>query len=266
MHGFGDSRGQVQLRPWGPLATNLNMDEDLGAFDFIKDIPPYNESARSIRRLNKRHQLLIEPYVDEIAGARVLDLGAHDGRWAYALARAGAAEVVGIEARQHLIDNFAKLPAVSWTRRVKLRQGDMFDVLEQMLETGEEFDLVAAYGIFYHIMDHLRLLKLIHLLGPKAIFIDSEFSLKSPALIDMVFERTEMKVNAAPQIPGQEKAIIGIPTQKAMVFMARALGYEVIWPGAEDVFGDDRAGVDDYFRTEVKRRRFCILVPEAAAA
>jgi len=236
--------------------------EEVGLCDFISGIPPYSESPRSIRRLNRRHQLLIDPYVDEIRGARILDLGAHDGRWSYALAQAGAAEVVGIEARQHLIDMFADLPDAPWKRRVTLRQGAMFDLLDQMVDTGEEFDLIAAYGVFYHVMDHFRLLTLMHLLGPKAIFIDGEFSVKKQAVIDLVFERTAFKVNAAPQLPGQEKAIIGIPSVKAMTFMARALGYDVIWPDAEALFGEDRAGVDDYFRRDIKQRRLCILVPD----
>lgn len=219
----------------------------MGVFDFIAGIPPYNESPRSIRRLNRRHQLLIDPYVDEIRGARILDLGAHDGRWAYALARAGAAEVVGVEARQHLIDLFDKLPDAPWKSRVQLRQGDMFEALAQMAAASERFDLIAAYGVFYHIMDHFRLLKLMQQLQPKAIFIDGEFSLRGQAVIDMVFERTEHKVNAAPQVPGQEKAIIGIPSKKATNFMAHALGYDVFWPDPEAVFGADHAGVDDYF-------------------
>lgn len=236
----------------------------MGVFDFIGGIPPYNESPRSIRRLNRRHELLIAPYLQDIEGARILDLGAHDGRWSYALAQAGAAEVVGIEARQHLIDNYAKLPDAPWKSRVRLHQGDMFDAVERMIDAGDRFDLIAAYGIFYHIMDHFRLLKLLTKLQPRAIFIDGEFSLRKPALIDMVFERTDFKVNAAPQVPGQDRAIIGIPTVKATDFMARALGYQAFWPEAEQVFGDDHAGVDDYFRDEVKRRRLCVMVPDAA--
>jgi 2-polyprenyl-3-methyl-5-hydroxy-6-metoxy-1,4-benzoquinol methylase len=230
-------------------------------FSFLAKAPPYNYSARAIKRLERRHELLIDPFREEIAGARILDLGAHDGRWAYALARAGAAEVIGIEARQNLIDSFAEFPDAPWKSRVKLLQGDMFSMVERLADAGEKFDLIAVYGVFYHMMDHLRLLELLHRLEPQAIFIDSEFSLRRGAVIDMVFERTDFKVNAAPQIQGQERAIIGIPTPKAMNFMARALGYSVYWTDAQVIFGDDHAGVEDYFRIKVKRRRFCFLLP-----
>lgn len=66
-----------------------------GLFDFLTELPPYDDNETTIYRLNQRHKLIIDPFGPQIEGARVLDIAAHDGRWSYALAAAGAAEVVG---------------------------------------------------------------------------------------------------------------------------------------------------------------------------
>ncbi|MEL7115997.1 MAG: methyltransferase domain-containing protein [Pseudomonadota bacterium] len=236
----------------------------MGTFDFLADVPNEPYTKHGILRLNRRHGLLIAPYADDFKGARVLDLGAHDGRWAYALAEAGAREVIGIEARQHLIDRFADYPETAGKQRVDLRRGDFFDVLEDMVRADERFDIVVLYGIFYHIIEHFRLLKLIQSLGPKAIFVDSEFSTRRMALIEMRRERTAQKVNAAPQVPGQDRAVVGFPTARAMEFMGEALGYTTHWIDAQAVFDGDPTAVKDYFQDGGTQRRFCILVPEDA--
>lgn len=235
----------------------------MGFFDFINKIPPYSEKPEGELRLNKRHQMIVEPFRGELDGARVLDLAAHDGRWSYALADAGAAEVIGIEARQELVDRFERFPETDFKARVDLRQGDIFEALEGFIEEGEEFDVVAVYGIFYHIMDHFRLLKLIRNVGAKVILIDSEFSVKKIPIIDLVFEQTAHELCAAPQIPGQERAIIGIPSFAALNSMARALDFDVVWTRSHEQFRDDKRGVQDYFRPEKKRRAFCALIERA---
>lgn len=77
-------------------------------FDFLNEIEEYDDT--SIARMKLRHSYLVEPFEKDIQGARVLDIAAHDGRWSYALAAAGAAEVYGIEARSELIEKFANYP------------------------------------------------------------------------------------------------------------------------------------------------------------
>ena len=55
-------------------------------------------------RLNLRHRAIIERNRDILAGARVLDIASHDGRWSFAALKAGAAHVTGIEARHDAVD------------------------------------------------------------------------------------------------------------------------------------------------------------------
>ncbi len=230
-----------------------------GFFDFLADIHPYSESEKSVDRMNLRHRLLVAPFRGELDGVRVLDLGAHDGRWSYALAEAGAAEVVGVEARQELIDRFRLFPDTPYKSRVRLMQGDIFDVLQGFVEDGEEFDVVAVFGIFYHIIEHFRLLKLIKEIGATVVLIDSEFSLATRPRIDLYFEDTSLQINAAPQESGQSRAIIGIPTRKATSKMAQALGFDIVWSEADQAFRPGTVGVGDYFRRKEKQRAFCTL-------
>jgi predicted nicotinamide N-methyase len=130
-------------------------------FDFLWDLPRYAGKARSITRLNKRHDFLITPYADEIA-SRVLDLAAHDGRWSYALSSAGATEVLGVEWRPELIAQFDSYPAGDAKDRVSLIQGDVYLAIPQLVAEGRTFDVVSVYGLYYHLMDHYGLLKLIN--------------------------------------------------------------------------------------------------------
>ena len=68
-----------------------------GFYDFLNDLTHYVEHGSSAARMNARHEFLIADFAEEIIGAKVIDLAAHDGRWCYAFAGAGAAWVVGIE-------------------------------------------------------------------------------------------------------------------------------------------------------------------------
>jgi SAM-dependent methyltransferase len=228
-------------------------------FGFLSKSPPYSEDQTSVERLNNRHRLLIDPFVPQIMGSRVLDLACHDGRWSYALAAAGADEVLGIEARQELIDSFANFPDTDFKSRVTLRCDDIFAALEDLAARGETFNVVAVFGIFYHIMDHYRLLNLIRRLQPKIILIDSEFIMVDNAMIQVLTEKTDDPLHAAPGHKHQARIAVGVPTPRATEFMAETLDYEVTWLQSGLILGEDRNGMHDYFRSGRKQRQVCVL-------
>jgi hypothetical protein len=232
-----------------------------GFFDFLTALPRYADDANAVDRLNKRHGMMIAPFAGEIAGARVLDLAAHDGRWSHAFAAAGAREVVGIEGRADLVDRYASFPDAGLRARVDLRTGDIFDAMEEMVRRGETFDVVGVLGIFYHIMDHFRLLRLVTLLRPRLVILDSEFSLRPGPTITLAREKTEKDLNSTPQVPGQEVAVVGIPSRAATALMADALGYGCDWLDWDALKGEARKGLWDYYRPEKKRRGTCLLRP-----
>lgn len=235
----------------------------MGAFDFIGGVARYRAAAQDIARLDLRHRFLVAPFHDVLQGARVLDLGAHDGRWSYALSQAGAAEVVGIEARPELIARLAEFPDTPARARIDLRHGDLHEALDAFARDGERFDVVALFGIFYHVMDHFRVLDRIRALGPRAVIIDGEFMKGANPFIQLVREDPTKDLNAAPQVPGQAMAIKGIPSGVAMERMAEALGFAHDWLDWDAVAPADRGPVGDYYRGEGARmiRRTCVLRP-----
>ena len=233
----------------------------MGFFDFAGSFPLYEGDANKVHRLNKRHDFIVRPLRAEIAGASLLDLAAHDGRWSYAYAAAGAARVVGIEGRQELIDDFRLYPDDEARARVELRCDDIFEGMERAIRDGERYDVVACVGILYHVMDHMRLMNLVRQLGPRLVIVDSLFIEGRSPFIQMVRERTEHKLNATPLYPGQEVAVIGIPSDAAMEAMAEAIGYRTEWVDWSKVPPDQRAYLFDYFSRKRRRRRTCYLRP-----
>jgi hypothetical protein len=232
----------------------------MGFFDFISNMSLYCGNPKSVTRLNMRYSYLIAPIADELVDAKVLDIAAHDGRWSYALASAGARKVHGVEARPELVAAFSDYPDSEFKKRINLEVGDLYDVLDRLVLKEERYDVVALFGIFYHVMDHFRILKQIQKLRPKLVIIDSEFMTNPNPYIQLIKERTDNCLNAVAQIEGQEFAIKGVPSSAAMEQMAKALGFSTIWLPWEALPVEDRIGVSDYFRKGNMLRRTCILV------
>lgn len=235
----------------------------MAVLEFLNRLPKYREDAKHLERQRQRHAFLIEPFLDDIKGAKVLDIAAHDGRWSYALAEAGAESVLGIEGRAELIELFDELPESAAKDRVTLVAEDLYDALDRLNAEGQTFDVVALYGIMYHVMDHFRIVRQCVKLSAKLIVIDSEFMKGVNPYIQMVKERTDVEINATPQIGGQEIAIKGVMSNAAMERIAEALNCEIEWLPWEDLPKENRTVVRDYFRGPQKKmvRRTCALRP-----
>lgn len=235
----------------------------MGFFDFLQTLPAYAQRPNAVPRMNRRHDFLIADFAAEIAGARVLDLGAHDGRWAYAFAGAGAAQVVGIEARADAVAGLAAYPDAGLRARISLRVDDLFSGLERAIAAGETYDIVAVLGVFYHITEQVRLLHLIRQVAPKLVIIDGEFAQRPKPVFVLDTERTDSPLNAPAQYRGQTKALVTIPSFAAMDVMADALDYAITWCDWQRLPEADRQAVQDYFRPQGagRRRATCALRP-----
>ena len=233
----------------------------MGIFDFLDGLDGYEDRAKPARRMNKRHKLIIDPVAGEIEGARLLDLGAQDGRWSYAFAAAGAREVVAVEPREDLTPRYEAFPEAEFKSRVRFRHADLFDALEADLASGERYDVIAVLGILYHILDHGRLISLLRAHQPKLVIIDSEFMTQANPMIQLSREKTEKHLNAAPAFDGQTTAVIGTPSRMALEILAESYDLATTWIDAKALFGTDRSGVQDYFRQGNKRRATCHLRP-----
>jgi 23S rRNA (cytosine1962-C5)-methyltransferase len=78
-------------------------------------------------------------------GARVLDLHCYGGGFAVACAKAGAAQVLGIDRAQAALDLAAAAAARNGVDgRCSFRREQVFDALERLVAAGERFDVVIA--------------------------------------------------------------------------------------------------------------------------
>jgi SAM-dependent methyltransferase len=235
----------------------------MGFFDFLKQTTRYADKPSGVRRLDTRHRFIVEPYIADIKGARVLDLAAQDGRWTYALAEAGAREVIGVEVRPELIEQYAEYPDDEVKSRTKLVPGDVFETVPQMADAGETFDVVAIYGLYYHVMDHYRLMREVLRLRPSLVIIDSEFSTAKRPVIDLYREDPEKYFNSVAHIEGQTLAPVGLPSRSAVEMMATSLGYSTEWADWDSLPESERQPVRDYFpgAKHQKQRGTCALRP-----
>jgi hypothetical protein len=228
-------------------------------FDFLIGVDPdYND--RMVNRMNWRHAHIILPLLDEIKGARILDLGSHDGRWPSAYADAGAGEIIGIEGRASLVEVFNQFPGEN-KDKVKLQVGDFVEVMDELIAAGETFDIVSCLGVYYHTLQHYRMMRQMAMFKPKLIIIDSEFSRSQDAMISIGLEKPESKLNSIEQFAGQAMVPVGNPSRKALRLMARSVGYEVSmvkW----DVPEEEREPVSDYYdRWQNRVRKTALLRP-----
>jgi 23S rRNA (cytosine1962-C5)-methyltransferase len=79
------------------------------------------------------------------AGARVLDVFCHTGAFGLRCAAAGAAHVILVDASAPALDHVCTAAAANGlTDRIASRRGDAFDVLTELGQNGERFDVVIC--------------------------------------------------------------------------------------------------------------------------
>lgn len=186
-------------------------------------------TASAPDRLNQRHRVLIQSNADIISGRSVLDIGSHDDRWSLAAHKAGAKYVLGIEARQRLIE----APRVNLREygvpegQVEFVQGDVMVELDQ-LKIGR-FDTVFCFGFFYHTLDHMPLLRKVARLKPTSLVIDTGISTRPGSIIEVRDEAIEDEGAAAVGDPGNPAwAVRGHPRRAALELMLKAAGFSAL--------------------------------------
>ncbi|WP_143103431.1 class I SAM-dependent methyltransferase [Albimonas pacifica] len=131
--------------------------------------------AADLARLNYRHELLIAANASLLKDARVLDLACNDGRFGLAaLEGAGAAHVLGVEARDEAIARGRRAFADYGIdpARYEFRQGDVFEALARM--TPGAFDTALVLGFLYHTPRQYELFAHLDRLGVRNVIVDSQ--------------------------------------------------------------------------------------------
>jgi hypothetical protein len=180
-------------------------------------------------RLNLRYEAIVGENRDIFAGASVLDLASHDGRWSLAALAAGGRSVIGIEARPELVKAAAKnLGGYGYgADRVRFVTGDVHEVL-----TTQDFDVdvVLCLGFLYHTLRYNELLNGIRRTGARYLIIDSfsPYMMAPVPNVNVITEYGDQEGAAATDTyTCGPSVLVGRPNLAAIRTMLGAYGYQV---------------------------------------
>ena len=194
-------------------------------FDEYSSFYKTGQTGTKPKMLNARFHALIENNREIIENSTILDLANHDGRWSLAALKNGAKKVYGIEGKKELVqkglENMKKYEIPE--DKYNLVVGDIFEEIKKI--PSREIDVVFCFGIFYHVSNHMELLKEIKKLQPKYLILDTEINKsKSP----IVRFRKEPYYTPDSTI-SFEKFIAGRPSQSALNMMLDALDFKITY-------------------------------------
>ncbi len=166
---------------------------------------------------------------DIFAGASVLDLASHDGRWSLAALATGARSVVGIEARPELVkaatENLGEYGYGA--DRASFVSGDVHEVLNtQDLKA----DVVVCLGFLYHTLRYNELLTGIRRTGARYLIIDtfSPHMMGPVPNVNVLTEDADEEGKAAADTYTEgQSVLVGRPNLAAIRIMLGAYGYRV---------------------------------------
>jgi hypothetical protein len=221
---------------------------------FFEKFPRFyltSSTAPTTGRLNLRYEAIVAENRDIFAGASVLDLASHDGRWSLAALEAGAQSVVGIEARPELVQAAKEnLSEYGYgPDRARFVTGDLHEVLAT---GGFQADVVLCLGFLYHTLRYNELLDAIRRTRARYLIIDtfSPFMMGPVPNVNVITEDADEEGKAAADTYTHDQSVlVGRPNLAAIRTMLAAYGYRVErlsdWTGLlRDNPGTDNC--DDY--------------------
>ena len=176
----------------------------------------------------------IRPFVGDVAGKSVLDIGCNAGFFATQLRRLGAARVVGIDVDPNVIEQ-AAFVAGHFGVELELHVRQAYDILDL-----GEFDVVLCLGVLYHVRHPLLLLDNIRLICRERLFAQmvmrgSAAEHVAPAAYD-VNDTEVFETPGFPRLVFIEHTVNGDSTnwwftnRSGLLAMLRSAGFEDITP------------------------------------
>jgi len=216
---------------------------------FFDDYPRFYETSQTtpgVKRLEHRHRLIIRRNLDLFKDRSVVEIAAHDGRWAFAALKAGAKSVYGVEPRQHLVDNanatFEHYGIPKDQYEFVARDG--YAEAEDLVRAGRTFDTAMILGFLYHTGRPYEIILRMAALQCSAIIVDTSVlpGITEP-YIKLALEPT--KHESWLWAEGKSVELGGKPSALAVRFMLKAAGYEpFLVPGSRKA--PKNAGCKDY--------------------
>jgi hypothetical protein len=203
----------------------------VGFFDEYRRFQFTSSVSPAPNRLNKRYQATIEHNRQLFSGNRIIDVASHDGRWSFAAVKSGAAHVTGIEARPDLVDS------ANQTFKLYEIPSDRYrfivgDALEWLRREPVKADLVLLLGFFYHIWQHIELVRLVEATGARHVIVDTAILPdaglpQGAAMVWLMREKIALPSNQAiADHPGSNVALVGYPSRAAVRLMFDYFGFD----------------------------------------
>jgi Methyltransferase domain len=198
---------------------------------FFDAYPRFYETSRTSAqrgRLNLRYEAIFGEHRDVFAGARVLDLASHDGRWSLAALRTGAVDVLGIEADAELVaaarENLGEY--ADEDDGYRFVHGDLFEVLANERIAA---DVVLCLGFLYHTLRYNELLRRIRDIAPRHLIIDTRVIPRTRAphvlLKCDTLGREGNAVDERYSYGG--RVVVGVPSLAALELLLEAYDFEL---------------------------------------
>jgi glycosyltransferase involved in cell wall biosynthesis len=134
---------------WTSMTPHSALADTAGNLELVKEDPRARWAIQSFGGL---------------ADCRILELGPLEGRQSYSLYRAGAKEIVAIEGNAAAFQRLLAFKNALKLDNLRPLLGDFVPYLEQ---TQEQFDLVFASGVLYHLEDPLTAIEQMARVAPK---------------------------------------------------------------------------------------------------
>lgn len=201
---------------------------------FFEQYPQFywtSSTAPNPARLNLRYEAIFGENKDIFAGATVLDIACHDGRWSLASLATGAQSVIGIDARPELVEVATKNLEENGfgSDRVRFITGDVHEVLNTQ---SFKADVVLCLGFLYHTLRYNELLDGIRRTNAKYLIIDtfSPYMAEPVPSVNVMIEDDDGQGSAAAETDTYTQGssvLIGRPNLAAIRTMVEAYGYRV---------------------------------------
>jgi predicted nicotinamide N-methyase len=198
---------------------------------FFDEFPRFyttSETSAYRDRLNLRYEAIFGENRDVFSGARVIDLASHDGRWSLAALKAGAAEVIGIEARDDLV-RAARTNLDHYCNDGEAYEFIAGDIFEVTGDVQMKADVVLCLGFLYHTLRYNELMSRIRDMKPRYLIVDTQVLPQEPKrFVRLRLDRVDRQQNAAADAYSHDgRTLVGKPSVPALEYILNAFGFEI---------------------------------------
>lgn len=187
----------------------------------------YDPAGLNVVRKNLRHEAIIGQNHDVFAGARVLDLASSKGSWSMAALEAGAAHVIGVEARADKVDD-AREHFIHYGVEADRYRFIAGDLIEVMARERFDVDIVLCLGFMYHTLRYPELMHHIRSTGAETLIIDTEVAISKSPFVRLMAETVEAEGNAAPDRYSRDDVVlVGRPSLAALETVLGVYGFAI---------------------------------------